>query len=24
LLLAKGCNHICLPKNEHYSLGVPE
>ncbi len=24
LLLAKGCNHICLPKNEHYSLGVSE
>ncbi len=24
LLLAKGCNHICLPKNEHYGLGVPE
>ena len=24
LLLAKGCQHICLPKGEHYSLGVPE
>ena len=24
MLLAKGCQHICLPKGEHYSLGVPE
>jgi hypothetical protein len=24
LLLAKGCQLICLPKGEHYSLGVPE
>jgi hypothetical protein len=24
LLLPKGCQHICLPKGEHYSLGVPE
>ena len=24
LLLAKGCQHICLPKSKHHSLGVPE
>jgi hypothetical protein len=24
LLLANGRQHICLPKGEHYSLGVPE
>jgi hypothetical protein len=24
LLLAKDCQHICLPKSKHYSLGVPE
>ncbi len=24
LLLTKVCQHICLPKGEHYSLGVPE
>ena len=24
LLLVKDCNHICLRKNEHYGLGVPE
>ena len=24
LLLTKDCQHICLPKGEHYSLGVPE
>jgi hypothetical protein len=24
LLLAKGCQQICLPKGEHYSLGVSE
>ncbi len=24
LILAKGCQHICLPKSKHYSLCVPE